>query len=227
MSRPVNNRIIVFYIVLGLFLVLTRSIVFGSDEMIENDEILLGLAKQYYDAIMEEDETTLETIVSPWNDTVKEESFSINDKFVRLDNIKTYSIDGPVDSSWLVYVCCESWVDGVDIGIPTMFNPLLVITTDNNDLKISSDRGEYADFINEANMSDSVQTLINDINKQYEEAFESNQGASSGDEHLVWIPTNGGRKYHSYAGCSNMEDPIQVTEEEAIDLTYTRCEKCW
>ena len=134
----------------------------------------------------------------------------------------------------LILVCsiiasidCESWVDGVDIGIPTMFNPLLVIATGSNDLKISSDRGEYADFINEANMSDSVQTLINDINKQYEEAFESNQGASSGDEHLVWIPTNGGRKYHSYAGCSNMEDPIQVTEEEAIDLTYTRCEKCW
>ena len=227
MSRVIKNRKIMFYIVLGICFILMRSIVFGSDEMIENDEILLGLAKQYYDAIMEEDETTLETIVSPWNDTVKEESFSINDKFVRLDNIKTYSIDGPVDSSWLVYVCCESWVDGVDIGIPTMFNPLLVITTDNNDLKISSDRGEYADFINEANMSDSVQTLINDINKQYEEAFESNQGASSGDEHLVWIPTNGGRKYHSYAGCSNMEDPIQVTEEEAIDLTYTRCEKCW
>ena len=43
----------------------------------------------------------------------------------------------------------------------------------------------------------------------------------------VWIPTEGGTKYHSYAGCSGMENPEQVTEEEAIKRGFERCGKCW
>lgn len=45
-------------------------------------------------------------------------------------------------------------------------------------------------------------------------------------EVMVWIPTKGGSKYHSYAGCSNMIDPIQVTEKEAISQGYGACAKC-
>ena len=128
------------------------------------------------------------------------------------------------------HACCESWVDGIDIGIPTLFNPLLVFATDSNGLIISSDRSEYTDFINEANSSEEVQALINEINKQYEDVYASNQGGvskDSGSGALVWIPTNGGHKYHSDPGCSNMENPIQVTEEEAINLGFPRCGKCW
>lgn len=32
---------------------------------------------------------------------------------------------------------------------------------------------------------------------------------------LVWVPVNGGTKYHSNSGCSKMKDPIQVTKETA------------
>lgn len=155
-----------------------------------NDEPLLELAKKYYGAVTAEDEATLATIVEPWNDTVKEEAFSLNEKFKSFDDITTYSKDGPVDDSWLVYVYCECRVDGVDTGIPTLLNPLLVITTDSTDLKISSDRSEYADFINESNMSDEVQDLINEVNRQYEELKGSNSqvkdyssdGSSGGEE---------------------------------------------
>lgn len=44
---------------------------------------------------------------------------------------------------------------------------------------------------------------------------------------LVWVPVNGGTKYHSYAGCSGMIDPIQVTVETAIANGYTACKRCW
>lgn len=44
---------------------------------------------------------------------------------------------------------------------------------------------------------------------------------------LVWVPVNGGTKYHSYAGCSNMIDPIQVTVETAMANGYTACKRCW
>ena len=45
-------------------------------------------------------------------------------------------------------------------------------------------------------------------------------------EKLVWIPTNGGTKYHSHSSCSQMIDPEQVTESEAIALGFERCGRC-
>jgi hypothetical protein len=32
------------------------------------------------------------------------------------------------------------------------------------------------------------------------------------DDNLVWIPVNGGTKYHSKSSCSKMKYPIQVTK---------------
>ena len=43
---------------------------------------------------------------------------------------------------------------------------------------------------------------------------------------LVWVPTKGGKKYHSRLGCSNMEGPMQVTVEHATALGYTPCKRC-
>lgn len=45
-------------------------------------------------------------------------------------------------------------------------------------------------------------------------------------ETMVWIPTKGGTKYHTHAGCSNMEDPEQVTQSEAESRGFTPCKKC-
>ena len=44
-------------------------------------------------------------------------------------------------------------------------------------------------------------------------------------ENMVWIP-NSGSKYHSRAGCSNMENPREVTEREAKAMGYTPCKRC-
>lgn len=44
---------------------------------------------------------------------------------------------------------------------------------------------------------------------------------------LVWIPTNGGAKYHSRSGCSNMKNPKQVTKATAESSGYTPCKKCY
>ncbi len=43
----------------------------------------------------------------------------------------------------------------------------------------------------------------------------------------VWIPTNGGKKYHSRSSCSKMKNPIEVTKSEAISMGFGRCSKCW
>ena len=42
----------------------------------------------------------------------------------------------------------------------------------------------------------------------------------------VWIPTNGGTKYHTKSSCSSMKDPVQVTKDEAISRGFTACQRC-
>lgn len=49
---------------------------------------------------------------------------------------------------------------------------------------------------------------------------------SETEGHLVWVPTNGGTKYHSRSSCSQMIDPIQVSIETAIANGYTACGRC-
>lgn len=44
---------------------------------------------------------------------------------------------------------------------------------------------------------------------------------------LVWVPTKGGKKYHSKSSCSGMEEPMQVTKEHAEANNYTPCKKCY
>lgn len=45
-------------------------------------------------------------------------------------------------------------------------------------------------------------------------------------KNLVWIPTNGGTKYHTNAKCCNMKNPIQVTLETALANGFTPCKRC-
>ena len=42
----------------------------------------------------------------------------------------------------------------------------------------------------------------------------------------VWIP-NSGSKYHRYSSCSNMRNPRNVSENQAISMGYTPCKKCY
>lgn len=45
-------------------------------------------------------------------------------------------------------------------------------------------------------------------------------------EAMVWIPTKGGKKYHSSSTCSGMEEPDHVTLTKAKELGFTACKKC-
>lgn len=44
---------------------------------------------------------------------------------------------------------------------------------------------------------------------------------------MVWIPTNGGTKYHKNAECSNMIDPEHVSLDYARDQGFTPCKRCY
>ena len=44
-------------------------------------------------------------------------------------------------------------------------------------------------------------------------------------EQMVWVPTHGGKKYHSKSTCSNMKDPEKVTLSTAKAEGFTACKK--
>lgn len=48
---------------------------------------------------------------------------------------------------------------------------------------------------------------------------------SVSNEQLVWIPQSG-TKYHSKAGCSNMENPYQKPLSWALQNGYDACKRC-
>ena len=48
-----------------------------------------------------------------------------------------------------------------------------------------------------------------------------------GQEGMVWIPTKGGKKYHSNKSCSGMDSPDHVTKSQAEQQGFTPCKKCY
>lgn len=52
------------------------------------------------------------------------------------------------------------------------------------------------------------------------------QTESSSSAGMVWLPQSGSR-YHRYASCSGMNNPTQVTREEAEAMGYTPCKRCY
>lgn len=60
-------------------------------------------------------------------------------------------------------------------------------------------------------------TICGDTDPSYQESASS----------MVWIPTNGGTKYHSHSGCSNMKNPQEVLLSKAKQLGFTPCKRCY
>lgn len=81
----------------------------------------------------------------------------------------------------------------------------------------------------------SLEQLGLSLNAEQEEIFRLGvahgydlraDNADDPQETVVWIPVNGGKKYHRYADCSKMKNPKQVSISEAVRLNYTPCGRC-
>lgn len=91
------------------------------------------------------------------------------------------------------------------------------------DILCSSD-GETVTFQVSKNADIDVFSGIGPNSTEPQSAPES-EIASEPSGNLVWIPQSGS-KYHSNPNCNNMQNPTQVTEEEARNMGYTPCKKC-
>ena len=52
--------------------------------------------------------------------------------------------------------------------------------------------------------------------------------APTPQETMVWIAGSGnGKKYHSYSGCSNMSNPVEISLSDAQSRGYEPCKRCY
>ncbi len=126
----------------------------------------------------------------------------------------TWTVDLGTDRDFSGYMGTNCEVYGGCVGgISSQYNtPLIFLDGNDNYHCVFSDGTEFF-----PNSYDSVQQLprrdLGDTN--------------SGDGRVVWIPTDGGTKYHSTSTCSNMLNPEQVSESDAINRGFSQCGKCW
>lgn len=77
----------------------------------------------------------------------------------------------------------------------------------------------------QANSSETTQTNSSESSQTSENSVtvpDQSQQTQEG----VWVPTNGGTKYHSKSSCSGMKNPMQVSLETAIANGYEPCRRC-
>ena len=196
------------------------SVPSASANLTQDDPDLLKLAQKYYKAVAAKDAATLATIVDPWNDTVQSETF--NSDIESYDNIATYSKDGPVDGSSLVYVYCECKLPDISTAVPSL-RQLFVTTNDSKDLVIS-DWSQYQEFVTESNKSDDVQSLIREVNSKCQQlaasdpdlkAYLESQGIGASEEASTESSSSGSAKPSGGAssGTATATDGVNVRSE--------------
>lgn len=105
-----------------------------------------------------------------------------------------------------------------------------VVSDGFSDLGKPSGGKELEDFLPETNSSSalessstetSVSASTPELNDTESSALEISSGSGS-----VWIPTDGGTKYHTRSSCSNMKNPQKISKEEAIAMDFEACKRC-
>ncbi len=193
----------------------------ASVNLTQDDPDLLALTQKYYKAVAAKDSATLATIVDPWNDTVQSETFSSD--IENYNNISTYSKDGPVDDSSLVYVYCECKLPNISTAVPSL-RQLFVTKNDSGDLVIS-DWSQYQDFVTDSNKSEDVQSLIREVNAKCQQLAETDEDLKAYLE-SQGIGTSGedSTESNSSGGSSSNNAPVSGGTAVATDGVNVRAE---
>lgn len=108
-------------------------------------------------------------------------------------------------------------------------------TADNNSLvdnsetiEIENDTYENTEAENQSENEFSEQNIVvpESTNSSNTTNTTNNVSTTYSNERMVWIPTNGGNKYHSKPSCSKMKNPKEISLEQATKSGYTACQKC-
>ena len=154
----------------------TDTIVDGAAStgtLVQNDADVLTVMTSYYTAKTNKDLDTLKKLDPSLDET--EEKANLDSSYVEsYSNIKTYSKQGPTDDSCVVYVCYDGKVQNIDTLVPSLTQFYLKKDADGSYV-ITDPTGDQAaeNFIEETRKSTDVQNLIDTVNKQCEDAKNS------------------------------------------------------
>ena len=145
----------------------------STSTLIQNDADVLTVMTSYYAAKTNKDLETLKKLDPSIDDT--EEKANLDSSYVEsYSNIKTYSKQGPTEDSCVVYVCYDGKVQNIDTLVPSLTQFYLKKDAEGSYV-ITDPTGDQAaeSFIEETRKSTEVQNLIDTVNKQCEDAKNS------------------------------------------------------
>ena len=206
----------------------TDTIVDGSASsgtLVQNDADVLTVMTSYYTAKTNKDLETLKKLDPSLDET--EEKANLDSSYVEsYSNIKTYSKQGPADDSCVVYVCYDGKVQNIDTLVPSLTQFYLKKGADGSYV-ITDPTGDQAaeSFIEETRTSTEVQNLIDTVNKQCEDAknsdpvlkeFMSKYGNSQDGETEAETETEGSAEMVANDSCNVRSEPSTESDENVI-----------
>lgn len=154
---------------------------------------------------------------------------------IEFEEIKTTKYMEKLFEGYVWAVCINNGNDCYHFSGTEKFNPdstvlikYLVIVDDESEIEIDSKYYEYMQQTEAAKEEEPV------VNQNYNVRNENNNNNNHVDvpskedniEGGVWVPVNGGTKYHSKKSCSQMVDPVQISKDDAISRGYEACGRC-
>ena len=125
---------------------------------------LTALMEQYYDAMIEQDETSLREIVSPWEDGMAQSLFA-SFRFEKYVNLSVYSFDRPQSDGSLMYIYFDGIVSGSDTLTPSL-SVMYAEPDETGVLKLSSNwmsREEIRVWADEIGQGEEATELVEEI----------------------------------------------------------------
>lgn len=140
------------------------------------------LVSKYLDCIVSGDIDALSDIVDELSDSDKEEVQKLSKAYESYSNLQCYTKKGPEDDSYIVFVCCDMKITGVETLAPYI-SCLYVSAKDDSGNRyirynnVEEDQDLQA-YVQELEQDPEVKALYDDVNTRYQEALESDVALS-------------------------------------------------
>ena len=219
----------------GLHIIAAIESVYDGSATTEDDDILLNLAKTKTDLIaMGLIESA--SIEKPSQNTTAMVEYII---YTAKANAKTASEEEKTQAIQFIKDTYPNYYTDNDIMEQTMYyGSLLEYAYENIDVtkyQLGMNTNQAVKYVYrgvETAEDAHTQENLNQIKKSLDQLFPPAQptaetAAPATQEVMVWIPTNGGTKYHKNSTCSNMDNPTQVTRDNAVARGFSPCGRCY
>lgn len=184
-----------------------------SNELEENSHSSVErLVVKYLDCTVSGDADALADVVDELSDEDREEIKKLSRAYEAYDNLQCYTKKGPVEDSYIVFICCDMKITGVETLAPYI-SCLYVTAKDESGNRyiryanVEEDQ-ELQAYVEELEQDPEVQALYDDVNARYQEALESDAALAE------FIRNATGKANENAAEPEQEEEPTEEPEQE-------------